>query len=123
MPSKEIPRAQWDEFATSFSRQHQHWLTTIEVDQGGRTQVLAEDSPLQYMTTRGDAQVHIGVRTTDDPQRTIDHVVQQATRVVFEETEHGAHKGVHIESESGKSFDLSFRTAMPPEQVDGKVEQ
>ncbi|TMG94562.1 MAG: hypothetical protein E6H73_07205, partial [Betaproteobacteria bacterium] len=31
MPTQDIPRTEWPAFLDTFSRQHQGWLTTVEV--------------------------------------------------------------------------------------------
>jgi hypothetical protein len=31
MPTREIPREQWNNFFDSFNRQHEGWLATLEV--------------------------------------------------------------------------------------------
>lgn len=121
MKDKVIPRSEWSEFADAFSRQHEKWLTTIRMNDGNKTEVLAENAPFKYMTTRGESQVHIGVMTKDEPKNPVDHVVQHTSRIAFKETEAGAHKGLRIESEEGPTYDLEFRSASPPEEVNGKI--
>ena len=48
MPTQEIPRAEWNTFLDTFSRQHEGWLATLEVlaaDIGAQEE--ARDLPLE----------------------------------------------------------------------------
>lgn len=122
MKELEISRSRWSEFVETFTRQHQNWLTTVQViDETDKTRVLAKDAPLDHVMIRDDNEIHVGMREGPEPKRTIEHIVQQPRRMVFEETEEGAHKGMRIESKTGVVTYLKFRKAALPEQLDGMI--
>ncbi len=111
MHRQEIPREEWREFFDSFSRQHEGWLTSVEMD--GRP--TADRVPLSEISSDG---TNVEVVFGKPPDRRT-HSVHDAARVMLEETEPGAHAGVLIETTQGQSLSLMFRVAAHPELLDG----
>ncbi len=111
MPAREIPRNQWLEFFDSFSRQHEGWLARME--HGGR--VLATGLPLTGIG--GDGAI-VEIMLGEAPNRLTSRI-RDAARVLFDETEAGAHKGVTIETAGGETYSLKFLVPAHPELLDG----
>ena len=124
MPTEDIPRTEWAPFLDAFSRQHEGWLTTIEVVTSGLgAHREVRDKPLTGITEdrkRGDA-ASVTVSAGERPEDHVTHVIERPSRVALELTEEGAHKGLRIESESGEMTLVLFRTPALPETVDGMV--
>jgi hypothetical protein len=122
MPTQDIPRAEWGPFLDAFSRQHEGWLTTIEVVTSGLgAHREVRDKPLVGISQdrkRGDA-ASIAVSAGERPEDHVTHVIERPSRVALELTEEGAHKGLRIESDSGEMTLVLFRAPALPETVDG----
>src|SRR5688500_10362723 len=124
MPTREIPRSEWPAFFDSFSRQHDGWLSTIEVlgtDFGA--QIEAHEQPLAGVTAdlRGGDQDVVSILIGTAPDKHIAHMIHAPTHVRVKETEGGAHEALQIESEGGATTLLSFRFAVSSETLDGVV--
>jgi hypothetical protein len=124
VPTQDIPRAEWAPFLDAFSRQHEGWLTTIEVVTSGLgAHREVRDKPLTGISEdrkRGDA-ASISVSAGERPEDHVTHVIERPSRVALELTEEGAHKGLRIESENGEMTLVLFRAPALPETVDGMV--
>ena len=124
MPTEDIPRTEWAPFLDAFSRQHEGWLTTIEVVTSGLgAHREVRDKPLTGITEdrkRGDA-ASVTVSAGERPEDHVTHVIERPSRVALELTEEGAHKGLRIESENGEMTLVLFRAPALPETVDGMV--
>jgi len=124
MPTEDIPRTEWAPFLDAFSRQHEGWLTTIEVVTSGLgAHREVRDKPLTGISEdrkRGDA-ASVTVSAGERPEDHVTHVIERPSRVALELTEEGAHKGLRIESESGEMTLVLFRAPALPETVDGMV--
>jgi Family of unknown function (DUF5335) len=123
MLTQEIPRNEWPEFFNRFSRQHEGWLVTLEVfspDFGAQEEV--HDLPLEGIAisendNAGAIAISAG-KTSDDH---LTHTVVAPLRVWIEKTFQGADEALEIESEDDTKTLLRFRSAVPPEMVDGVV--
>ena len=63
----------------------------------------------------------ISIIAGDRPDDHVSHIINGPTRVVLEETEEGAHKGLRIEAADGETTLLRFRSPALPETVDGVI--
>jgi hypothetical protein len=122
MATREIPRNEWREFFDGFSRRHQGWLVTMEVlgaDIGA--QVEARELPLVGVTAEvsheGEGQIAIIVG--DGPQAHVTHTISGPAHVRLKESAAGADEALEIESTDSTMTLVRFRSAMPPEMVDG----
>jgi len=124
MPTGDIARAEWAAFLDTFSRQHEGWLTTIEVVTSGLgVHREVRNKPLTGVTEdrkRGDA-ASITVSAGERPEDHVTHVIERPSRVAMELTKQGAHKGLRIESENGEMTLVLFRAPALPETLDGMV--
>lgn len=123
MPTREIPRDEWVAFFDSFSRQHDGWLSTVEVLSSEiGAQVESRDQALIGITAdvkdKGEDVISILVGGKSDH---IAHIIHAPSHVRLKETEEGAHEALHIESKHGPTTLLRFRSPVLPESVDGVV--
>jgi len=124
MPTKEIPRDEWNKFLDTFSRQHEGWLATLEVfaaDIGAQEQ--AHNLPLEGITatsTNDDSQ-SIAINLGRTPEDHVTHTITRPTRLWLEQTSEGANAALEIESADEVKTLLRFRSALPAEMVDGVV--
>ncbi|MCI0489249.1 MAG: DUF5335 domain-containing protein [Blastocatellia bacterium] len=123
MPTEEIPRDEWVAFFDSFSHRHEGWLVTIEVfgaDLGD--QIQARDLPLEGITAEldDDGGGEILILAGRKPDSHISHTVSAPARVWLKQTRQRADEVLDIESEDMRVL-IRFRSALPPEMVDGIV--
>lgn len=104
---RSIDRNDWARFFESFTRQHDHWLVSVDGEAG----LL----PLQGITTRDDGRVSVHLGADIRHHRRIE-IDARNVRVI---RKHGVEEGVEIEASDGHVTRLRFRSAMPPELVDG----
>jgi len=124
MPTQEIQRDQWSEFLNRFSRQHEGWLVSLEVfspDIGAQRE--ARELPLEGITiaSGGNEPEAIAISAGKTPEDHLTHIINGPTRVWLERTPQGANAALEIESEDETKTLLRFRSALPPEMVDGVV--
>jgi hypothetical protein len=84
MPTQEIPHDQWKVFFDSFSRQHEGWLTTMEVfsdDVGAQRE--AEELPFEGISfnTKGTAGESILISVARSEADHVTHVLEHPTHV------------------------------------------
>lgn len=122
MATREIPRSEWRKFFDSFSRQHEGWLTTVEVVGGDiGDQFEATEMPLQGISAdvKGSEPDAIEIAVGTGPADELTHIIPDASRVLFEQTLAGAGEGLEIESAAGERTIMRFRAAQQPELLDG----
>jgi hypothetical protein len=124
MPTQEISRDEWTTFLDTFSRQHEGWLSTLEVlspDIGAQEE--AYDLPLEGIsaTSRDDAPGTIVISLGKTPQDHVTHTITEPTRIWLEQTSQGANAALEIESADEVKTLLRFRSALPADMVDGVV--
>jgi hypothetical protein len=110
MSTREIPRADWATFLAAFSRQHAHWLVTVDRVRDGSRETIAEDEPLErVITSAGGIMVVIasGEVAVADPT---------SLRV---ESEGAVESAIQIEDAEGTATRVDLRTPIAPELVDG----
>ena len=124
MPTQEIPREDWNNFFDVFSRQHEGWLATLEIfasDIGAQEE--AHELPLEGISiASGDngadaVAINLG-KTAEDH---VTHTITNPEHVWLEQTSGGADAALEIDSHDQPKTLLRFRSAMPPEMVDGVV--
>ncbi len=125
MATREIPRSEWRKFFDSFSRQHEGWLTTVEVVGGDiGDQLEATELPLQGISAdvKGSEPDAVEIAVGSGPADEITHIIPNASRVLFDQSAAGADEGLEIESADGERTIMRFRIAQQPEMLDGIVD-
>jgi uncharacterized protein DUF5335 len=117
MTTREIPPESWKEFFDGFSRRHQGWLVDVEVLGTLGAQYQAEQLPLQGISA-DHANKDISISLALPTNKIVEHFVNNPAKVRVEE-EGGAEGAIQIESSDGVTTLVSFRSAVPPEMVDG----
>ena len=115
MTTREIPRGSWKEFFEGFSRRHEGWLVDVETLGPEGLREEARQTPLEEIAASPEDD-RIAIRLGAPSGAT--HEVPRPRRIDVEE-ERGAERALQIRSESGASTRVSFRSALPPEMVDG----
>jgi len=121
--TREIPRNDWNSFFDSFSRQHEGWLSTLEVfssDVGAQEQ--ARELPLEgiSISTADDNNGVIAISLGKTPEDHLTHTIIHPQHVWLEQAPSGADSALEIESGKTKTL-LRFRSPMPPEMVDDVI--
>jgi hypothetical protein len=124
MPTQEIPREEWTAFFDRFSRQHEGWLSTLEVfapDTGAQQE--AHDLPLEGITATSNktGSETIVISLGRSPEDHVTHTITEPTRIWLEQTSQGANAALEFESADEVKTLLSFRSTLPAEMVDGVV--
>ncbi len=122
MPTQEIARDKWKTFLNTFSRQHEGWLSTLEVfgsDIGAQRE--ARDLPLGGIGLTDDNAQEIAISLGATAADHVTHAISQPTRMWLEQTSQGANAALVIESADDVKTLLRFRSPMPAEMVDGVV--
>lgn len=121
MPTREIQRNEWVSFFDSFSSRHRGWLVTVEImDPEIGDQTEARDLPLEGITAElnlhGPDQIEIIVGNQAD--RHVSNTVVDPKQVWLKSSDEGADEVLEIKREN-ETVLIRFRSAMPPELVDG----
>ncbi len=124
MATQEISHDEWTTFLDRFSRQHEGWLVTLEVfapDIGAQAE--ARELPFEGISAaaKDSEPKTIAISVGKTPQDHVTHTITEPTRVWLEQTSEGANAALEIESADGAKTLLRFRSALPPEMVDGVV--
>ena len=124
MATQEIPRAEWNRFLDTFSRQHEGWLATLEIFGGDiGAQEAAHELPLEGISAAStdDEPQSIAISLGKAPGDHLTHTITRPTRLWLEQTSEGANAALEIESADKVKTLLRFRSAMPADMVDGVV--
>ena len=123
MPTQEIPRDEWTTFLDTFSRQHEGWLSTLEILATNiGAQQEARNLPLEGISVSRDSVPEtIAISLGNDAKDHVTHTVTNPTRIWLEQTSEGANAALEIESEDEVKTLLRFRSALPADMVDGVV--
>ncbi len=124
MSVQEISRKEWTAFCNSFSQQHQGWLVSLEVvsDDLG---VIARYLPLEDIRVdkRAGSKDILSIRVGKTPDKCLSHIVIAPAQIKLEQTEKGAHQALEIQSATGATTLLRFRTTALPEMIDGVINE
>jgi len=124
MPTQEIPREDWSNFFDVFSRQHEGWLATLEVF-GPEVGAQEEAHQLPFegisIASEGNGADAIAINLGKTVEDHVTHTITKPEHVWLEQTSGGANAALEIESENQNKALLRFRSALPPEMVDGVV--
>jgi len=123
MSAHEIPREDWSQFCDRFSRQHRGGRVTIEsVAPNGQTRVVAHELPLQGITVdKAGGKPEFSIIVGQESGEQLTHAIAAPARLLFWETDAGAHEGLDIESADGHVARIRFRVPILLEAMDGVV--
>lgn len=124
MPTREIPRQEWNNFFDSFSRQHEGWLATLEIfglEIGAQQE--ARELPFEGVTIASGTNEPeaIAISIGKSPEAHLNHMIVKPAHVWLEQTDEGANAALEIESEDETKTLLRFRSPVSSEFVDGVV--
>jgi len=125
MPTQEIPRDEWTTFLDTFSRQHEGWLSTVEIlgaDIGAQQEVL--NLPLEGISASRDSVPQtIVISLGNNAEDHVTHTITNPNRIWLQQTSQGANAALEIESADQVKTLLRFRSALPADMIDGVVLQ
>ncbi len=111
MPTQEIPRHEWSTFFDTFTRQHEGWVSTLEVmgpEIGAQQEVL--NLPLEGISaSRASAPVTIAISLGKTAEDHVTHSITNPTRIWLEQTSEGGNAALEIESADEVKTLLRFR--------------
>ena len=123
MKTIEIPNASWKGFLDEFSREHDGWFISVEVQDpeiGAQTEVKNRAfRGATYERRPGDGVITIMADDTSGNHLT--HAVKHPSRIWFERTDEGADEALAIEAGATKTL-VRFRWRVIPELVSPGVE-
>ena len=121
MSAREIPREEWPRFLDEFSRAHAGWLVTVEErSPDGSARELVHEVPLSGVSVELYGGQTRGIEIIAGPRdEEWTHRIAAPTRLRLNETSEGAEEGIETESIGGLRTAIRFRSAVPPELVDG----
>jgi hypothetical protein len=105
METREIPRQEWLEFFTSFSREHERWSCTLEVLDGALgAQVVADGLPLVAIDAdlSHDGAIEVSLGDSSDPE--LMHVIPGPEHVWLATGDDVPEHVIEIESADAKTL-------------------
>jgi len=124
MQTRQIPKSEWSTFLDNFSREHEGWLTKLEIfgpelgAQVEETGLTLEGVTAEFHEVSGNT---IMISTGSAPDDHITHSIRRPTEVSLEQTDEGADIALSVKAADGTTALLSFRAAILPEKVDAAV--
>jgi uncharacterized protein DUF5335 len=120
MQTKQIPKSEWPEFLSSFSREHEGWLVQLEIfgpDIGA--QIVETGLVLAGLTDeRGEGEGNtITINAGKAPDDHITHSIIDPIEISVEQTDEGADAALSIKSADGTTALLSFSAVALPREV------
>lgn len=129
MTTREIPRNQWTQFFDDFSKRHEGWMTTMEVNDpsiAAGTRTEAENLPLRGITAdmkgQNDNIISIIMGHLPDEPDHVTRFINAPTKVTLHEDQAGDSGYFEIDSQNeGKTF-IHFQPAgQPAKRMGGEV--
>ncbi|HXN45377.1 MAG TPA: DUF5335 family protein [Bryobacteraceae bacterium] len=109
MQEREIPASRWRDFFDTFSMQHKDWIATIEIGE----RVEARELPLVGVSadSKGSEPNAIEIEVGRDPSDQLTHIIDEAERVTFRQSEDEAQLELEIEAADGEKTAVRLRRA------------
>ena len=126
MKTKRIPRTEWPKFFDSFSRQHEGWLSALEIfateigAQVEERELAFEGIVVEWNEALGS---QIIIMMGAKPNAHITHTIANPTNVSVEQTDEGADVALAITSVGGAVALLRFHSPILTEMVDTVVHE
>lgn len=110
MTTEEVPRSEWAAFLAAFSRQHAHWLVSVERVCEGVRETVAEDEALERIVTSAGGIIIV----------TASREVAVADPAVLRiESDGAVESAVQVEDLQGTVTRVDLRSPIAPELVNG----
>lgn len=120
MRTIEIPRDEWVARLNEFTRIHEGWLVSLDLEDADGMQTAIDSLPLLGISLdRTGAAAAIVISAGRSPVEHVTHVTGAVTRLLLRTTDDGADAGVELEFRDTTRAVLRLRTAALPETVDG----
>ena len=120
--STQIPQREWSRQLDEFSRMHQGWLVSLEIQSRSLgAQSEFHQLPLVGVTAEAAKRNTISISVAEPTGGHFTHLIHSPTHLSIEKTDVGADAALNIESADGTQAILRFRAAALPETVDGIV--
>jgi hypothetical protein len=113
MAMQEIPRERWVEFFNQFSREHEGQAATLEVlATGSPARQVARSLPLVGISSddEGSEAHSVSIMLGDAPEKHIDHMIAQPTRVTVTGGGNGRGQQVEIREADGTTSVVRFES-------------
>ena len=120
MPIQTIPQTEWSEFLKAFSRRHEHWLVTIEINDSKTGETVASRfMPLQSvqldLEDQKNPRINVTVRSDE---KEIKHILFRPSEVILDVADDGNDQAIRVVSLNTVTT-ARFRVAASPELLDG----
>ena len=128
-----VPRDEWGRFFEQFAEQHRGWQ--FRLAEARSEQLGADPAELErHARTVAELVPLSGIRVSEEGGRAAvtviagegqgepRHELRDVAQVDFEETIEKGHRGLDLYTADGEVLVLRFRSAPPPETVDGLAE-
>ena len=120
MRTIEIPRKEWLARLDEFTRIHEGWLVSLDLEDADGVQTAIDSLPLFGISVdRAAAAAAIVISVARSPGEHVTHVTGTVTRLLLQVTDEGADAGLELEFRDATRAALRLRTAARPETVDG----
>jgi hypothetical protein len=112
MKTIEIPRREWSGALDEFSRIHDGWLVSLDIeDQSLGMECEFRLLPLLGITSEPVDGGTISIAVAEPTGTHLTHIIHSPTHVYIEKTEAGANAALEVKSADGKKAVLRFRSA------------
>ena len=118
MTNQEISHEQWMPVLDDFSKQHQGWITTVEIIGAAGDQVEVSGQPLVGISAAvKDRESVIEVMVGDRPEDHVTHIIDAAKRLWLKPADAPAHEAIKVESEDGTTTLVIFERVESPDHL------
>ena len=118
MTNQEILPEQWTPVLDDFSKQHQGWITTVEIIGAAGDQVEVSGQPrLGISAAVKDREAVIEVMVGDRPEGHVTHIIDAAKRLWVKPAEAPAHEAIKVESQDGTTTLVLFERVESPDHL------
>ncbi len=124
MSIEKIPVNEWQNYIDRFNRLHRQWLFSLEeIEHDGTKKNFRDELNLKEVALDMEEGENnnrffiVGEHKGDE----VNHYVEKVKNISVRKNDEGAEKVLYIESESGDTTEIKFRSAVKPENLDGIV--
>ncbi len=122
MSIEKIPVSEWQGYVDQFNRIHRKWLFSLEkIERDGTKKNFSHELSLKEVALDMEAGENnnrffiVGEHNGEE----LNHYVEKVKNISIRKNDDGAERVLYIESESGDTTEIKFRSAVKPENLDG----